>query len=144
MTLEENKDLVKHYIEFVVQGHARGDLEQMSDYLTPDVVLHTPVVSDHPEHGTRIHEESRTYGTALPELELVVEQIVAEGDLVAVHLSARGTHDGPFRRGDEAHAPTGGAVDAGALAMYRVRDNKIAEIWYYSTLADRIQASSRS
>jgi ketosteroid isomerase-like protein len=142
MSLEENKDVVKHYIEFAVQGHARGDLDQLSEYMTPDVMLHTPVVSNHPDHGQRIHDESRTYGTALPELELSVDEIVAEGDLVTVHLRVTGTHRGTFQRGDEAHVPSGGDVDAGALAMYRVRDGKIAEIWYYSTLADRIQSSA--
>jgi hypothetical protein len=38
--------------------------------------------------------------------------------------------------------PRGGSVDAGALAMYRVRDGKIAEIWYYSTLAQSIRTSA--
>jgi predicted ester cyclase len=143
MSLEDNKNVVRHYLKFV-QGHARGELDDMSDYMTPDVILHTPVVSHNPEQGERIHEEARTYGSALPEIELEVDQIVAEGDLVSVHLCVNGRHQGPFRHADEDVAPTGGAVNAGALAMYRVRDGKIAEIWYYSTLADRIRESANS
>ena len=141
MSLEENKDVVKQYLGFV-QGHARGELDDMSAYMTSDVVLHTPVVSDHPEHGQRIHEESQTYGSALPLIDLQVDQIIAEGDLVAVHLRVTGTHEGSFLHAGEEVAPTGGSVDAGALAMYRVRDGKIAEIWYYSTLAQSIRESA--
>lgn len=60
---------------------------------------------------------------AFPDLTHTVKDILAEGDRIAVHLVARGTH-----QGDLMGIPaTGKSVEVSALAFFRIAHGKIAE-----------------
>ena len=63
-----------------------------------------------------------------PDLTVTPEQLVADGDLVAVRWSITGTQHGAFR-GVE---PTGTEVEFSAMAMFRIEDDRIAEVWLVS------------
>ena len=65
------------------------------------------------------------YFTAFPDLELHIGNVAAEGDLVAAHWSATGTHLGAL--GDM--AATGKKIDITGNHMFRVADGKLAEEW---------------
>lgn len=54
-----------------------------------------------------------------------VEDVVAEGDRVAVRLTARGTHTGPLL----GLPPTGKSVSFGGMEVFRVADGLIVESW---------------
>jgi len=60
-----------------------------------------------------------------PAYELIPEQIIAEGELVAVRAVFRGVHRGTFA-GIEA---TGRPVSAGLIIIYRIADGRIAQHW---------------
>lgn len=62
---------------------------------------------------------------ALPDAELTVEHVVAEGDKVAVHSTLTGTHQGRFL-GIE---PTGKPVSIAKIDMFRFSGGKIVESW---------------
>jgi predicted ester cyclase len=62
---------------------------------------------------------------AFPRYEIVAEQVISEGDLVAVRGVFRGVHGGMFA-GIE---PTGKSVSAGLMIVYRIADGRIAEHW---------------
>ena len=62
---------------------------------------------------------------AFPDLSVVDEFTVANGDIVAARWQARGTSRGPFL----GVAPTGRTLDYMGLSMYRIEDGRIAEIW---------------
>jgi predicted ester cyclase len=62
---------------------------------------------------------------AFPDFEATVEDIVAEGDTVAMRVTLRGTHDGPFM-GVE---PTGNPFEVRNMVFTRIEDGKIAERW---------------
>lgn len=62
---------------------------------------------------------------AIPDLEDSVEMLIGEGDTVAVRYSTTGTHEGSFL-GIE---PTGREVEVTSMAVMRVDDGQIAEIW---------------
>src|SRR5829696_2878024 len=86
VSFEDNKAVVREFLETVLL-HTRGDIEHMRDHLAPDVVVHTaPLVSGVAGGDEQLHDESRTFGTALPDFDLQIEEMVADGDLVAVHL----------------------------------------------------------
>lgn len=142
MSLEENKAIVRDYLDSA-RRHLRGEAEDMREFLTPDLVLHTPPqVSDGADHDERLHNEARTLVTALPDLDFEIEEMVAEGDLVVVHLAMAGTHDGTLDHPDGPVEASGARVEAGAMVMFRARDGKTAEHWYYSTLPDQIRAAA--
>lgn len=62
---------------------------------------------------------------AFPRYELEMQDIIAEGDRVAVRAQFRGTHSGPFA-GVE---PTDAAVSAGLIIIYRIENGRVAEHW---------------
>jgi predicted ester cyclase len=62
---------------------------------------------------------------AFPNYELIAEEMAAEGDLVVVRGEFRGVHLGPFA-GIE---PTGKAVSAGLIIIYKVQNGKIVNHW---------------
>jgi steroid delta-isomerase-like uncharacterized protein len=84
------------------------------------------------ELADRLWQSCQVYLTAFPDLHVVVEDVVAEGDRVAARLVWTGTQDG-----DLPGLPASGramAVDSVDFAW--IRDGKIVELW---TLVDRIR-----
>lgn len=65
------------------------------------------------------------FRAAFPDLELATDLLIAEGDLVALRATGRGTHLGVF----QGIAPTGRAWTATCNALYRVQSGAIVEAW---------------
>lgn len=61
--------------------------------------------------------------SAFPDLRVKTHHLLAEGDLVAVHLTGRGTHQGLF----QGCPPTGRQWTATCTAIYRVEAGRIAD-----------------
>ena len=72
-----------------------------------------------------------TYRAAFPDLEVVIEDQIAEGDLVAVRLAWRGSHQAEY----EDDNSTGAQIEWTDTAIFRVADGKIVEQWGNSGLA---------
>jgi predicted ester cyclase len=64
------------------------------------------------------------YGS-FPDAHLTIEDVVAEGDMVAWRFTVRATHIGSFR----GIPPTGKPVTLTGIAMTRMRDGQMAENW---------------
>lgn len=75
--------------------------------------------------------EAKGWREAFPDLEITVDQLVAERDFVAVRWTARGTNTGA---GNGIPA-TGRAVQISGTTLFRMADGKIAEEW---TCADSL------
>ena len=95
-------------------------------------VFTVPYAGDFVGHGgstTFTHEdgmrEAKGWRSAFPDLAVSVDLIVAEGDLVAVRWTARGTNTGS---GNGIPA-TGRKVQVNGTAIFRFVDGKIAEEW---------------
>jgi steroid delta-isomerase-like uncharacterized protein len=70
-------------------------------------------------------KEAKGWRSAFPDLAVNVDLMVAEGDLVAVRWTARGTNTGT---GNGIPA-TGRKVQVSGTAIFRFEDGKIAEEW---------------
>jgi predicted ester cyclase len=70
-------------------------------------------------------EHIRQVEAAFPAYELIVQQLIAEQDLVAMRGTFRGVHRGAFA-GIE---PTHKAVSADLMIFYRLGDGRIQEHW---------------
>ena len=69
-----------------------------------------------------VHDEKK----AFPDLKMTVNNMVAEGDLVAVHWTFRGTHT----HGGYADLPaTGTKVSMTGITIWRIVDGKITDEW---------------
>ena len=63
--------------------------------------------------------------TSFPDWRWSVNRMAAENELVALHMSATGTHLGEFI----GIRPTGRLVRVSEFAMYQVRDGRVAKVW---------------
>jgi steroid delta-isomerase-like uncharacterized protein len=95
-------------------------------------IFTVPYTDDFVGHGgarTFTHEdgmkEAKGWRSAFPDLNVSVDLMVAEGDLVAVRWTARGTNTGT---GNGIPA-TGRKVQVSGTAIFRFVDGKIAEEW---------------
>lgn len=70
--------------------------------------------------------------TALPDLRVTVDRLLAEGDMVTALVTFSGTHQVEFL----GVAPTGNPVTFSLLDLQRVQDGKIVEVWHNVPLSD--------
>lgn len=116
---ESNKQLVRDYLD----AFNSRDRETISELLAEDVVEH----GIHRElHGPEeVFEFLDAHFKTFPDYAGSTEQIIAEGDVVAVRYTVTGTHTGEYRDLE----PTGHTTEWTGMAMYRIEDDEIAEIW---------------
>jgi steroid delta-isomerase-like uncharacterized protein len=102
----------------------RGNLDVADELFTPDFVYHDPGGGE-----LRGPENVKGYAAmlraAFPDLHQTIEDQIAEGDKVAYRWTARGTHEGELM----GIAPTSKRVTFTGIAVARLADGKIQEIW---------------
>ncbi|MGH9843477.1 MAG: ester cyclase [Blastocatellia bacterium] len=119
---EENKANIRRVIEGL---YSRGDLSVAEELYAANYIRHDPAT---PNVGTGVNavkQVANTYRTAFPDLELTVEDIVAEGDKVLCRWSAHGTHLGEL----QGAAPTGKRFEITGLTLMQFADGQIVEEW---------------
>ncbi|MDS0294828.1 ester cyclase [Halogeometricum luteum] len=119
---EQNERIARRVPEDVATG---GDLDLIDELYAEDAVEHDPF-GEH-RGRERIKESVGAFVGAFSDFSATVEDVVAEGDTVAMRVTLRGTHDGPFM-GLE---PTGERVEVSNAVFTRIEDGKIAERWVH-------------
>lgn len=118
MSTEQNKELVRRYIE----TWNRGDLQGMARFWAPDMVHHTRSGS----HGfDQVVNIVSDFMKAFPNLQFEIEDLVADGDRVASRMTARGTHLGEYM----GMPATGRQVSCAVFGVARIADGKLVEHW---------------
>lgn len=90
MSLEKNKQIVRRYIEEVINTGDVEDIEQIvsSEYTEVlDGTRHPVGIEGAKQHILGVRQ---TY----PDLHLTIDRQIAEGEWVATCITARGTHEG--------------------------------------------------
>jgi predicted ester cyclase len=129
MSADENKALVRHFIEEVF---GRGHVGTADDVLTPDCVTHIFLPGAAPLRGTGglKHFASATLA-AFPDQDLIVEDQIAEGDRVVSRLTIRGTQTGPLALPNvPTMPPSGRRFEMTEIRIDRIVDGRIAESWF--------------
>lgn len=114
---EQNRQVFREYVE----AFNRGDLEALRALFTPDAVIQGVLRKGGMDEILPIWREL-IEGLGI---QLEVEEMVAEGDLVAVRYTERGTFKGPFF----GNQPTGKSYELVAMERFEVRDGKIHRRW---------------
>ena len=114
--------MVRRFIDEFVVG---GDESLADELLAPDYVRHDPGAPDGRQDRDAFVAMLREMRTAFPDIEVDIEETVAEGDLVVFRAVERGTHEGEFA----GVAPTGKSFEMTGMAMHRVEDGKLTESW---------------
>ncbi|MFI5682030.1 ester cyclase [Streptomyces cellulosae] len=116
----------------------KGDLNSFEYVVAPDSVDHDPAPGQVPGPGgyKAMFAQVRS---ALPDLHVEVEHLVATDDELAFAYTIRGTHLGEFK----GHAPTGKEVSYRGMQISRFVDGKIVERWGSSDTGDAPSAGVR-
>lgn len=119
MSTEENKAVVRRFLEV----YSRGDLDGAVEVLSPDIVVHG--FPGLPPGRVAYKGIGAMFRAAFPDARNIVEDQVAEGDKVATRETFRGTHQGDFM----GIPATGKEVVMRAMTIDRIADGKIVERW---------------
>ncbi|MFI5808453.1 ester cyclase [Streptomyces sp. NPDC051561] len=108
-----------------------GDVDACAGLSAPDFIANLPGLPD-PVYGREAWKlGTRAMLDAFHDLRIDVEEMFAVDDRVAVRVSFRGTHGGPF----QGVPATQRTVGFRSIEMYRVVGNEVAEEWVAPDLA---------
>jgi steroid delta-isomerase-like uncharacterized protein len=123
MSTEENKTRQRRVFEEVFN---KGNLAIIPEFIAPDYVYRSPLGMEAkgPEGFKQMVTRVRT---AFPDLHITIEDMVAEGDMVAIRYTMRGTFKGEYM----GIAPTGKKMELPNAGFARFRGGKQVDVWPY-------------
>ena len=120
MSAEENKDLARRSWESLSERNP----DLIEEFYPPDLVWHEP------DQDIRGYEEARqfvsTFFDAFPDINITLEDVIAEGDQAVTRYTIRGTHRGET---EEFGPPTGRQMELEGITIHRIEGGKIVEEW---------------
>ncbi len=119
MSTDENKALVRRAYEELVN---RGNLARIEELVREDYVDHTQAPG-WPTDREGLRQQVAYFRSAFPDIHVTLEELIAEGDTVAVRQTMRGTHRGEFF----GIPPTGRPVTLAGIHLWRVADGQLVE-----------------
>ena len=127
---EANKQLVRRWFDEVWNQQRESSIDAM---LSPEGNVHGFPQEDSvligPEDFKSIH---RSFRGAFPDVHVTVEDVIAEGDKVAVRWKVDMTH-----RGDHlGFAPTGKKVAMNGSSIVVIKDGKIQDAWNFMDMGN--------
>ncbi len=112
-----NKQTVLAYVD----AFNRGDEQSLRPLFTDDALIYGVLGWGRYDEVVLIWREIK----AAFNIQLTVEEIIAEGDTVAVRYTERGTSRGSFRGGPV----TGKSFEVVAMEWFQMKDGKIHRRW---------------
>ena len=120
MSTEQDKMLARHLFEEVWNSK---NLAEMDELVAPNFVFHNSVQT---LYGPEDYKQfAIAYHKAFPEAHFTIEDVIAEGDMVALRWTARGTHSGKLR----GIPPTGKQVTVSGITITMISNGKSVESW---------------
>jgi steroid delta-isomerase-like uncharacterized protein len=104
----------------------KGNRALLDDILAPDMVAHD-TIQGRLEGAAAFKGLLAFFDAAFPGHTASVEQVIAQGDYVAVLHTHYATHGGPFM----GLPPTGREIVVPGVELFRLRDGRIAEFWRF-------------
>jgi hypothetical protein len=132
MSTENNKTIVRRFFDEVVSN---GNLRVVDELCSPDYRVHATLSGPDAIDLDQTKELVRSFRSSFPDARITIEDIVAEGDLVAARMMEQGTHAGEFR----GIPPTGRRVTYGSMTFLRIVDGKIVDHWGLLDLPSLLQ-----
>jgi steroid delta-isomerase-like uncharacterized protein len=102
-----------------------GEIERLDELVAPDVVHHDPYDPNAAEGLVGLKRTIEVNRRAFPDMQLTVEDQIAEGDRVVTRWRGEMTHTGELGGAP----PTGRRVTITGITIERFEDGKIVEAW---------------
>jgi steroid delta-isomerase-like uncharacterized protein len=131
MSAEENKDVVRRFWGVWEEGN----IGLVDELVAPDYVNHSPGIPDQPEGPEGIKAVVSMFRGGMPDLRVVIDDMIAEGDKVAIRYTLEGTHEGELF----GVPPTGRRISIESVTIERVSGGKIREHWRVTDTLDMMQ-----
>ncbi|RQG93785.1 ester cyclase [Natrarchaeobius chitinivorans] len=116
----ENKRISRRFPEEVA---TERNLDLIDEICAEGVIDHSPL--GEMKSREELKEQIEYLHTAFEDFSATVEDIVAEGDTVAMRVLLRGRHNGEFM----GVAPTGEEFEVENMVFTRIEERKIVERW---------------
>ena len=121
MSAQENKAIIRRLIE---EGYNKDNMDVIEELVAQNVINHSAVPER--QHGIESFKHvNRWVRAAFSDAHYQIDHMIAEGDMVAVRITASGTNDGEFR----GNPPTGKRFSADHVHWHRLADGKLVERW---------------
>ena len=121
MSTDENKNVVHRFVDEVL---AAGRVEAIDELVAADFVSHTWGMTD--AGRDTLKTTTPKMQSQLTDIEMTVDDIVAEGDRVVARLTSAATPTGDFMGVPAA----GKRYTIGEIHWFRVRDGRVVEHWH--------------
>jgi len=131
MSAEENKEIVRRFWGV----WEKGNIGLVDELVAPDYVNHSPGMPGQPEGPEGIKAVVSMFRAGMPDLRVLIEDVVAEGDKVVMRYRIEGTHEGELF----GVPPTGRQVSIESITVERVSGGKIREHWRITDTLDMMQ-----
>ena len=120
-TMDKNKEISRQFYEEIIN---QGKLENLESIMDSNFQDH--LAPQQPPGIKGFVDFLKMVSTAFPDIQVSVEDILAEGDRVAVRLSVSGTHNGVLMGNIQ---PTGKKVKWTGIDILRIENGKIKDRW---------------
>lgn len=118
-SIEDNKALITEYLEAISGKEKPAELQD--EYIA--------------DSDQELKDHIMMFEAGFPLYELIAEDMIAEGDEVAVRATFRGVHEGEFF----GVPATGNEVEISLIIIYRIEDGMIAEHWMQADVMGLMQ-----
>lgn len=128
--MDQNKEVARRLYEEVLNQHR---LELLDEMVKPDYIEHDPL----PGQGTGLDGAKDRFRMLIEGMDphFTIEDLIAEGDRVAVRWTNEGTNVGEFL----GIPATGRTYRVPGVDIYRVEDGKLAEHWHVVDMLGHMQ-----
>jgi steroid delta-isomerase-like uncharacterized protein len=127
MSVDANKALYRRFIQEIFN---EGRLDRLADFTAQDYeVREAPPGSG--SGAEAVKQIVTQFRTGFPDLKIVIEKLIGEGDWIAACATTHGTHHGTIF----GVAPTGRKIAVSGLTMVRIADGKLTESWVKNDMA---------
>lgn len=121
---EENKQLIRRWFDEVWNNGRADAIEEMFD--ENGIAYGLSEDPSNPIKGPRDYRPFyEVFRQAFPNMVIVIEDLVAEGDKVAARCSVRAKQEGEFMGRAATQAP----VEFTGMTIVRIKNGKIVEAW---------------
>jgi steroid delta-isomerase-like uncharacterized protein len=122
MSAEQNKAIARRWAEEV---WSKGNFSLVDELLAAEYVAHDPATPEEVRGPEGFRHYVEAFRNALPDMQLTVEDQVAEGEKVVTRWTARGTHRGEFM----GIAPSGKRLEMAGVSIDRFSGGRFVESW---------------
>jgi len=119
MTVEDNKALVRRYLDL----YRTGDLRIADEVIDSNFVDHSHL--EPPPGPADVKRMVGSVHSAFSDTSFVVDDLIGEGDIVAFRFTLTGVHTGIF----DGIPPTGKRFALTGMDFIRIANSKLVELW---------------